>query len=719
MSQQTLGFDGPQTDGESPAQREARDRLNTLVGELNRHNHLYHVLDAPEIDDRTYDLMFRELETLERAFPDLRRSDSPCQRVGDAPVSHLEAFAHRIPMLSLSNAFADDDLRTFEVRWDKRDPTRMAGGIRQYLTNAGADVPDELAYVVEPKLDGLAMELVYEEGVLAGAGTRGDGRVGEDVLHNVRTITTVPLRLQVPHPPYLSVRGEILFDLAGFAAMNETREANGEPRFKNPRNAAAGTIRQLDPSVAAGRPLLFFAHSAGEGVEIEQAPTHTELIDELERLGFRTAGHRRRCIGMDEVIGAIEQIGDARNQLPFEIDGAVVKVDELALQNVLGFVTRSPRWAIAYKYPAPVVQTRLRQVLFSVGRTGVVTPVAIMDPVTVGGVTVTNATLHNEHQMLRKPEYLGGLRPGDLIEVKRAGDVIPRVEAVVDEPGRLDRPVVRYPVECPDCTSSLIREENPDDPNKVIIRCPNSLECGAQLEAGLRHFAGRKAMDIEGLGDKLIAQLVTSQAVQSPADIFQLDLKTLAALDRMADKSADNLLQAILHSKQRPLQRCIFALGIRHVGEATARDLAAHFGTIDVILDADVDALVAVDGIGVEVARSVHAYMSSPRSRALITRLRDAGVAFPAADQNNASISTVSGLVFVLTGTLPTMTRDEAKARIMAAGGKVTGSVSKKTDYLVAGEAAGSKRAKAEALEVPIIDESALDEMLSGTGAIS
>ena len=712
MTQQGLDFTSRRSAWETMDAAAAAVRVAELVAELNHHNHLYHVLDAPQIDDRAYDLLFAELQGLEGRFPDLVLPDTPTQRVGGAPIDGLQPFPHRTPMLSLGNAFEAQDIRDFEARWDKRDAQRLSGGLRYFLRDGDVALPEVLDYVVEPKLDGLAMELVYEDGVLVGAGTRGDGQIGEDVTHNMRTVETVPLRLTAPYPPYLSVRGEVIYTLAGFAQMNAEREAQGEPVFKNPRNAAAGTVRQLDPSVAAGRPLVFLAHSAGEGMPVERASCHSDLIVQLQALGFRVADHITKCRGIDAVISAISKIGEARDTLPYEIDGAVVKVDDFALQDALGFVTRSPRWAVAYKYPAVIKRTRLEEVIFSVGRTGVVTPVAVMAPVNVGGVTVTNATLHNEHQMTRKPEYLGGLRHGDLIEVKRAGDVIPRVEAVVDEPGRSERPLATYPAECPDCQTSLVREENPDEPEKVIHRCPNALGCQAQLEAGLKHFASRLAMDIEGLGEKLVTQLVSTDLVSRFSDLYHLDVGAVCGLDRMADKSAENLIAALERSKTRPLSRTVYALGIRHVGEATARDLAVHFGTIDDLMAADVDALAAVAGVGPEVARSVHAFFSSESACAEIARLRQSGVQFVQDEAPPTSGDAVQGLVFVLTGVLPTMTRPQAKKRIIAAGGKVTGSVSGKTDYLVAGEAAGSKLTKARDLGVAVIDEAALVAML-------
>jgi DNA ligase (NAD+) len=691
MTQMGMGFKNKERSALTEAQ--AQLRLDELVVGLNRHNHLYHVLDSAEIDDRTYDLMFQELERLETLYPALRRDDSPTLRVGGSPVSGLEKFPHRVPMLSLGNAFDDTDLLEFEER------------NRKLLAD---DAPPKLAYVVEPKFDGLAMELVYEDGVLTGAGTRGDGQVGENVTHNVRTIRTIPLRLQPPYSPYVSVRGEVIFDLAGFSKMNEGRESRGEPAFKNPRNAAAGTIRQLDPEVTRSRPLMFFAHSAGEGIDVN---SHGELVDRLGELGFQTASLTQRCSDIEEVIGAIGAIGASRNSLPYEIDGAVVKVDEHDLQQTLGFVTRSPRWAIAFKYPAPVVQTRLLAVSFQVGRTGVVTPVAIMEPVSVGGVTVTNATLHNEHQMLRKPEYHGGLRVGDLVEVKRAGDVIPRVEAVVPEEERASRPLALYPSSCPICETPLSREENVKEPEKVIIRCPNNLGCQAQVEAGIKHFASRLAMDVDGLGDKLVDQLVDADLVRKPSDLYTLTLIQLAGLERMAEKSATKLMAALEESKNRPFARALFGLGIRHVGEAVARDLAAHFGSIERLMAAEQDALISVDGIGPEIAMSMRTFFEREDNRAEIATLLDVGVAFTPVETSGSS-STLAGKVFVITGTLPTLGRKEAAQMIRDVGGKVTGSVSSKTDFLLAGEAAGSKLTKAQSLGISVIDEAQLIEMV-------
>ncbi|RME27394.1 MAG: NAD-dependent DNA ligase LigA [Deltaproteobacteria bacterium] len=708
----------------------AAARVAELVPELLRHNYLYHVLGTPEIDDRSYDLLYRELELIEERFPSLRRPDSPTRKVGGEPVDFLPPFEHRVPMLSLANAFSADDLRDFEERRD--DSGRLRGGIRKLLLDAGAIGEDDvITYVVEPKLDGLAIELVYEHGLFVAAGTRGDGRVGEDVTHTVRTLRNVPPRLFTDAPPpRLTVRGEVLFELEGFLEMNRRREEAGEKPYENPRNTAAGTIRQLDPGPASRRPLLFIAHSAGEGLVL---PTHAALLDRLRALGFQTNEYEL-CAGIEEVIAAIARLGERRHDLPYEIDGAVVKVNDTALQEVLGFVTRSPRWAIAYKYPPDRVSTPLESVVFSVGRTGVVTPVAQLVPVRVGGVTVRNATLHNEHQMSREmrlfpsaqgeplrgadgEEIKTGLRHGDVVVLQRAGDVIPQILGVLDRPERQGaRPWV-YPEDCPVCGHRLDREENPKEPEKVTIRCPNRLGCRAQLQASLKHFAGRRAMDIEGLGDKLIAQLVERGLVTRPSDLYHLDVATLAPLERMGEKSAANLVAAIDRSRRRPLERCLFALGIPQVGEATARDLAAAFGSLDAILAADEAALLAVDGIGPDVARRILEFTSDPRNLEEIARLRAAGVVFPDVEKpaQDDAAKVLDGKTFVLTGTLPSMTRDEAAARIVAAGGKVVKSVSRRTDYVVAGDKAGSKLAKAQELGVTILDEDGLLALLQGT----
>jgi len=679
---------------------DVRTRINELVEALLRHNRLYHEQNQPEISDWEYDTLFRELETLEAVHPEQAREDSPTRKVGGAPIAELVPFVHEIPMLSLQNGYKREppeedpwiDLRDFEDR------------LRRVL---GEEAPAVFHYVVEPKLDGLAMELVYEDRRFVGGGTRGDGVTGEEVTHNLRTIPSIPKVLPPSAPRRLTVRGEVLFDLPGFEKMNNAREAAGERRFENPRNSAAGTMRQLDPKSVAGRPLHFYAHSAG--VLPERVPSHHELLNRFAAWGFTVNPINRRCTGLDEVIAAVADVERLRADLPYEIDGAVVKVDSTAQQDALGFVTRSPRWALAFKYPPPTAQTRLDTVLFSVGRTGAVTPVANLSPVRVGGVTVRNATLHNEHQMTR----VLGLRVGDLVEIRRAGDVIPEVLRAVDEPGRADRPPIAYPEACPQCGAHLVREPNPDDPEKVLIRCPDKLSCPAQARGAIRHFASRLAMDIEGVGEKLVDQLVTHGLVRRPSDLYALTKDQLVSLERMGDLSANNLISAIEVSKARPLDRALMALGIPMVGESTARDLARYFGSIDALLAASVAELTGVFGVGENVAQAVRAFFDEPGNVEEIARLRAHGVLFPGvARVVNGTV--FAGKTFVLTGTLPTLSRDAAKARIEAAGGKVTGSVSKKTDYVVVGADAGSKLEKAVELGVPTLDESALLALLEG-----
>ncbi len=668
----------------------AAARLAWLVPELNRHNRLYHEHDAAEIDDRTYDLMYRELERLEEKFPSLVRDDSPTLRVGGAPVSGLSPFPHRTPMLSLANAFSADELREFDAR------------CRRFL---GDDAPAQIAYAVEGKLDGLAAELIYEDGALTGAGTRGDGRTGEDILHNVRTIRAIPRNLSGEFPSWISIRGEIFYPLAGFDNMNARREERGDKPFENPRNAAAGTVRQLDPGVAAARPLTFYVHSLGEVEGAEMPDTHFEQLSRLVDWGLPVnTDLNQRVLGIEAVIDAIAGLGEQRNGLAYEIDGAVVKVDDISMQQALGFITRSPRWAIAYKYPPPRVHTVLEDVGFQVGRTGAITPVARLKPVRVGGVTVTNATLHNADLIAELD-----LRYGCTVAVERAGDVIPKVVHAVVDDAHKSRKAVVFATECPECQTPLIRIED-----EAVTRCPNSLSCPAQLRAAIRHFASRNAMDIDGLGHKLIDQLVASNLVGRLSDLYHLDRLALLTLDRMGAKSADSLIAALESSKAQSLERAIASLGIPEVGEATARDLAQHFCNLDALMAADEDTLVAVHGIGDKVATRIRTFFEDPRFAEEITRLREAGMQFPAVEisEPTAASTSVAGLVFVLTGTLPTMKRGDAKKLILAAGGKVVGSVSKKTDFLVAGEAAGSKLTKAQSLGVPVIDEDGMKQML-------
>lgn len=669
----------------------AAARLAWLTPELARHNRLYHDQDRAEIDDRTYDLLYRELELIESRFPALAHTDSITRQVGGGPVDGLTPFAHELPMLSLANAFSDEELRQFDTR------------VRKKLDLGDDAAP--LAYVVEPKLDGLAIELVYEQGRLVGAGTRGDGRTGEDVLHNVRTIRAIPERLHgAPPPRRIDVRGEIFYDLAGFARMNNERESAGEKPFENPRNAAAGTLRQLDPNVAAGRPLTFFAHSFGALDGDPLGDSHRDQLQRLEAWGVPVNRLNQGCTGIDEVIAAVAHLAELRVDLPYEIDGAVVKVDAIALQEELGFVTRSPRWAIAFKYPPPEVVTVLEDVAYQVGRTGTVTPVAHLRPARVGGVTVSRASLHNKDHLAELD-----LRIGDPVVVVRRGDVIPKVERVVVDAAHDDRPHPEFPTACPVCQTPLELKEYKDR-TKRIMRCPNSFGCPAQVRAGIRHFASRGAMDIDGLGEKLVDQLVSAGLVSRVSDLYHLTRHQLVQLERMGEKSAENLLDALDVSKGRSLQRCLVALGIPVVGESTARDLAQRFLTLDALMAATPEALVEVDGVADWVATQVHTFFSAPAAQAEIARLREAGVVFTPADPPPQAASSeeagwFQGKTAVLTGTLPTMGRSEAKKLLLAAGAKVTGSVSARTDVLIAGADAGSKLTKAQSLAVEVIDE--------------
>lgn len=697
---------------------EARGHMAHLVAELNRHSALYHSHDAPEIDDRTYDLMYRELELLEARFPDMVAPDSPTRRVGDLPRSELVPFPHTVPMLSLGNAFSAEEMTDFEETRDDRGTLR--GGVRYLLEKADLVWEDvsPVAYVVEPKLDGVAVELVYEHGVLVGAGSRGDGQTGEDITHNVRTIRTIPRQLHGDGlPERISVRGEIIYTLAGFEHMNAEREARGEKAFENPRNAVAGAVRQLDPRMAAERPLTFMAHSFGEVIGAELPEHHFDQLQQLAAWGLPINELNQRIYGIDGVIARIAELGELRHSLPYEIDGAVVKVDALAHQAILGFVTRAPRWAIAYKYPPPEVATILEAIDTQVGRTGAVTPVARVRPVRVGGVTVTNATLHNAGYVADND-----LREGDVVLVKRAGDVIPRVEAPpVREEGHAARPSWVFPTSCPECNAELETEETGLGEASKAWRCPNTLGCPAQLRAAIRHFGSRTALDIEGLGTKIVDQLVDSGLVTRISDLFHLTAHQLTQLDRMGAKSADKLLDAIDGAKSRPVDRALVALGIRDVGESTARDLGRAFGSLDGIAAADAATLALVPGIAERVAGRLRSFFEDPGHQVELQRLRDAGMAFtPVAITAPPGVPTatpegvdgVAGKTFVLTGTLPTMARPAAKKLLLAAGGLVKGSVSAKTDFLVAGADAGSKLTKAQSLGVTVIDEATMLSML-------
>ena len=691
--------------GENPAQAAAR-----LRAEIEQHNVRYYVYDEPSVSDAEYDGLMRDLQALEAEHPDLVTPESPTQRVGAAPVSAFGSVRHVVPMLSLNNAFSEEEVAAFDRR--VTDTLRGAGML------GPAQQPD---YFCELKLDGLAISLRYEDGRLVQAATRGDGQTGEDVTSNIRTIKAIPLQLKGAAPKVLEVRGEVLMNRADFEKLNAAQAKRDEKIFVNPRNAAAGSLRQLDPRITAKRPLRFFAYGWGEvqglpgsqsgqfdessagADQASQLPekSHGAMLEWLASLGLPVnVVHNHRASGADGLMDFYAKVGAVRANLPYDIDGVVYKVDSLPAQKVLGFVARAPRFALAHKFAAEEATTTLVDIEVQVGRTGAITPVARLKPVFVGGVTVTNATLHNEDEIRRKD-----VRIGDTVIVRRAGDVIPEVLAPVLEKRPEDAREFVMPTECPVCGSAIERLEG-----ETIARCTGGLFCGAQRKQTLWHAASRKALDIEGLGEKLVDQLVDSGRVKTLADLYSLRPLELVGLDRMGQKSADNLVAAIEKARSPNLSRLLFALGIRHVGETTARDVARHFGSIDAIMDADEDALSSVPDVGPVVAASIRHFFAEQHNRDVIGQLKAQGVnpvaeAAPQAD-------TLAGKTFVLTGTLPTWTREEASMHIQAAGGKVSGSVSKKTAYLVAGEDSGSKLTKAQELGVPVLDEDGLKALL-------
>jgi DNA ligase (NAD+) len=683
----------------SPARRAAE-----LREQLNRHAYLYYVLDAPEIPDAEYDRLFQELQTIEAAHPELVTADSPTQRVGGAVLEGFAAVRHTVPMLSIRTETdtSEDGARDFDAR------------IRRELGFADSDPPVE--YACELKFDGLAISLRYAHGVLVQAATRGDGETGEDVTQNIRTIGQVPLRLQSVEPQVLEVRGEVYIRRDDFEALNERQRqriaqgAKGEKTFVNPRNAAAGAVRQLDPAIAAQRPLSFFAYGVGEVLGWPMPKTHGGLLDALAAMGLPVCVERAVVRGADGLVRFHREVGARRDALPFDIDGVVYKVNAIALQEQLGFVTREPRWAVAHKYPAQEQMTVVRGIDVQVGRTGKLTPVAKLEPVFVGGTTVSNATLHNEDETRRKD-----VRVGDTVIVRRAGDVIPEVVAVVAErrPRDAGKPFDLHKLlhgRCPVCGSSIVREEGEAD-----WRCTGGLFCAAQRKQAILHFASRRAMDIEGLGDKLVDQLVDSEIIRTLPELYKLGVAKLAALERMGEKSAAKLVAALEASKRTTLERFLFALGIRHVGEATAKDLARHFGSLDRIMDAPLDELQAVPDVGPVVAQSIRTFFDQRHNREVAEQLRAAGVRWDEHEgrRRHAAPQPLAGKTFVLTGTLPTLSREEAKSLLEAAGAKVAGSVSKKTDYVVAGEAAGSKLDKARELGVAVLDEAGMRALLA------
>jgi len=674
----------------------ARERALELRAEIEKHNHQYYVLDAPLITDADYDRLFRELQALEAEHPELASADSPTQRIGGKA---LEAFApvrHAVPMLSIRTE--TDTEAGGALSFDAR--------VRRELKREQIDPPIE--YIAELKFDGLAMSLRYEDGVLVRAATRGDGETGEDVTANVRTVGQIPLRLHTSEPPaVLEVRGEIYMKRADFERFNARALAAGEKMLVNPRNGAAGGIRQLDSRIAASRLLSFFAYGLGQVQGWQVPETHSGLLDALADLGLPVCAERAIVYGPQALADFHQRMGERRASLPFDIDGVVYKVNSRALQEQLGFVTREPRWAVAHKFPAEEASTQVLGIDIQVGRTGALTPVARLAPVFVGGVTVTNATLHNEDEVRRKD-----IRIGDTVIVRRAGDVIPEVLRVLLEKRAILAPRFNMPVRCPVCNSIVVRAED-----EAIARCSGGLYCPAQRKQALIHFASRRAMDIEGLGDKLVEQLVDSGIVRTPADLYKMGLLALVNLERMAEKSANNLLDAIEKSKQTTLARFIYALGIRNVGEATAKDLARHFGRLDRVFAANEEQLMQVSDVGPVVAQCLRQFASEPHNLEVIEQLRAAGVIWNESEGEGkalpASGSIMAGKIFALTGTLPSLTREEARELIEAAGGKVCGSISRKTDYLLAGTEAGSKLEKALKQGVTVIDEAQLRSLLA------
>jgi DNA ligase (NAD+) len=692
------------------------ERLAYLRGELQRHGHLYYVLDAPELPDAQYDVLFQELQALEQANPDWQTPDSPTQRIGGKPLDAFASVRHAVPMLSIRTE-TDTESSGAEA-FDTR--------IRKELELTEESAPVE--YVTELKFDGLAMNLRYEAGILVQAATRGDGEFGEDVTQNIRTIGQIPLRLN--HAPVvLEVRGEVYMRRDDFEALNERQRSRiaqgekGEKTFVNPRNAAAGAVRQLDPAIAAQRPLSFFAYSLippakreeGLGPILENnldglihhgIHTHYEALDKLREWGFPVCEHTEVVRGSRGLVDFHQKIAHLRDTLPFDIDGVVYKVNSLALQGRLGFVSREPRWAVAHKYPAQEQLTQVLAIDIQVGRTGKLTPVAKLAPVFVGGVTVTNATLHNEDEAKRKD-----VRVGDTVIVRRAGDVIPEVVGVVPAAEGVNQnrgAVFAMPHECPVCGSSAIREEG-----EAEYRCTGGLFCSAQRKQAILHFAQRRAVEVEGLGEKLVDQLVDAELTRTLPDLYRLGFTALAQLERMAEKSAQNIIDALEKSKQTTLPRFLFGLGIRHVGEATAKALAKHFGDMDAIMSASEEDLLAVGDVGPIVAQSIRTFFEQPHNREVVEHLRACGINWPAIEASSNAPKPFASMTFVITGTLPTLGRDAAKDLIEAAGGKVSGSVSKKTSYVLAGSEAGSKLDKAQELGVTVIDEATLIAMLS------
>ncbi|MAC33459.1 MAG: DNA ligase (NAD(+)) LigA [Haliea sp.] len=669
-----------------------QEEIARLRRQLEDWNYAYYVLDAPEVPDAEYDRSFRRLQVLEREHPELVTPDSPTQRVGAEPLSQFGEVRHEVPMLSLDNAFSAEELRDF----DRRVRERLGAG------------DEAVEYACEPKLDGVAVSLLYESGRLVRGATRGDGTTGEDITHNVRTVASVPLRLRGKgYPELLEVRGEIYLPREGFERINNEARERGEKIFVNPRNAAAGSLRQLDASVTARRPLQMCCYSVGLFRGGEMPDRHSEILDRLHRWGLRLNPESKVVRGVEACEDYYQSLAERRDGLPYDIDGIVYKVNDLGAQQRLGFVSRAPRWAIARKFPAQEEATRVVAVEFQVGRTGAITPVARLEPVFVGGVTVSNATLHNFDEIERL-----GLQVGDRVIVRRAGDVIPQVVSVIAADRPADARAVQAPEACPVCGSPVEREEE-----GAVLRCLGGLICQAQQKAAIRHFVSRRAMDIDGLGEKLVEQLVDRELVATVADLYRLPREAWLSLERMGEKSVDNLLAALEASKDTTLPRFIFALGIREVGEATANNLASHFGSWEALAAADEEALLEVPDVGPVVADHLRQFLDSRDNLAVVGALREAGVHWPDVARPPREQLPLDGQTWVVTGKLEALDRNAAKARLEALGARVAGSVSAKTHTVVAGPGAGSKLGKAEELGVPVIDEAAFLDLLARHGA--
>ena len=657
-----------------------QQQIDTLRQDLRRYEYEYHVLDNPTIPDAEYDRLFHQLKALEAAYPELITADSPTQRVGAKPLSGFAQIRHEIPMLSLDNAFSDEEFYAFVKRIEDRL-------IR---------LPEPLTFCCEPKLDGLAVSILYVNGVLTQAATRGDGTTGEDITANIRTIRNIPLQLLMDNPPArLEVRGEVFMPHAGFERLNQQALEKGEKTFANPRNAAAGSLRQLDPKITSKRPLVLNAYGIGIAEGVDLPNTHYDRLQWLKSIGIPVNPEIRLCNGTDEVLDFYRDIQNKRSSLGYDIDGTVLKINDIALQEKLGFISKAPRWAIAYKFPAQEELTRLNDVEFQVGRTGAITPVAKLEPVFVAGVTVSNATLHNGDEIERLDIAIG-----DTVVIRRAGDVIPQIIGVLHDRRPADaRPIV-FPETCPVCDSAIVRIEG-----EAVARCTGGLFCAAQRKEALKHFVSRKAMDIDGVGGKLIEQLVDRELVHTPADLFKLDLTTLTRLERMGAKSAENALASLEKAKHTTLARFIFALGIREVGEATALNLANHFKTLEALQNADLEALQQVPDVGEVVANRILAFWHEPHNVAVVNDLIAQGVHWETVETKEVTENRFKGKTVVLTGTLTQMGRNEAKALLQDMGAKVSGSVSAKTDFVIAGDAAGSKLTKAQELGVTVLTE--------------